>query len=137
MGTYRYQNDKQCGGDNLLNKRILKKIHSQSGESIGETLVALLISTLGILMLAGMIVASTRLIMYSRDTFVKYYVANNAVAIHDVSLNGEAIDNAETNSIIVTMTPGASSMLSTRSMNGSYYANVALGNNLVVSYSVP
>ena len=54
-------------------KNIKKKLNSRSGESIGETLVALLISSLALVMLASIITAGSSIIIKSRDKLSKYY----------------------------------------------------------------
>lgn len=61
-------------------KRIIKKMRGKVGESIGETLVALLISSLALLMLAGAISASTRVITASKAAMQAYYEENNKIA---------------------------------------------------------
>ena len=48
-------------------KEIKKKIKSTSGESIGESLVALLISALAIVMLAGALTSAASIIRKSKD----------------------------------------------------------------------
>lgn len=55
----------------------MKIIKNSRGESIAEVLIALLISSLGILMLAGMITSSSKMIQNSQDTMKKYYIENN------------------------------------------------------------
>ena len=52
---------------------IKKKIKSRSGETIAEVLIAFLISVLGLTMLAGMIVSSTRIIDNGRKAMEQYY----------------------------------------------------------------
>ncbi len=59
-------------------KRSVKKLHSRAGESIGETLVAVLISALALLILAGAISAATRVITRS-DTAVNEFYTNDAM----------------------------------------------------------
>lgn len=53
--------------------RIRNKLGSSSGESISETLVALLISALALVMLAGVIAASSRIVTRSRESMSTYY----------------------------------------------------------------
>ena len=48
-----------------MKKSIWKKLKSAAGETIGETLVALLISSLALMMLAGAVSAATRMITRS------------------------------------------------------------------------
>ena len=52
---------------------IKKKITSRKGETIAEVLIAFLISVLGLSMLAGMIVSSTKIIEKSRKAMEQYY----------------------------------------------------------------
>lgn len=58
---------------------LCKKLHSQSGETIGETLVALLISSLALVMLASMISATVNLVSKSQTKMDDYYIANTAL----------------------------------------------------------
>lgn len=58
-----------------MEKSIAAKLKSRAGESIGETLVALLISALALLMLAGAISAATRVVTQSRTAMTGYYAA--------------------------------------------------------------
>ena len=57
-----------------------EKLRSCSGESIAETLFALLISSLALLMLAGAIQASVNVIEKSRTAMGTYYERNNVVS---------------------------------------------------------
>ena len=58
-------------------KKIFEKLLSCAGESIGETLIALLISSLALLMLAGAISAATRIVTVSKTKMDDYYEADN------------------------------------------------------------
>ena len=51
---------------------ILRRLRSKAGESITEVLVALMISALGLMLLAGMITASSNMITKSRDKITDY-----------------------------------------------------------------
>lgn len=53
--------------------KIMNKLGSSSGESISETLVALLISALALVMLAGVIATSSRIVRKSRESMESYY----------------------------------------------------------------
>ena len=57
----------------------IKKLHSQAGETIAETLIALLISALALVMLAGAISTAARLIDRSEDVMEKYYEGINGL----------------------------------------------------------
>jgi len=48
-------------------------LHDQLGESIGETLIALLISSLALLMLAGAISTAGRIITRNKNSMNSYY----------------------------------------------------------------
>lgn len=58
-------------------KKMLEKIKSTKGESIGEVLVALLISSLALVLLASMITSSSTLIKNSRAKMSRYYYQND------------------------------------------------------------
>ena len=54
-------------------KSLCRKLKSRAGETISEVLIALLISSLGLVMLAAMITASARTITKSREVLETYY----------------------------------------------------------------
>lgn len=58
-------------------KTIHKKIKSTKGESIGEVLIALLISSLALVLLASMITSSSTMIKNSRAKMSRYYFQND------------------------------------------------------------
>lgn len=66
----------------------VRKLKSRSGETIAETLVALLIAALALVMLAGAIQAGTHIIDRSRDTFSDYYAQNEHLVKMDASGSG-------------------------------------------------
>ena len=57
-------------------KTIAKKLRRRLGETIAETLVALLVASLALMMLAGMIAATTRTVKLSEDKMDEYYEEN-------------------------------------------------------------
>ena len=59
-----------------LKKRIIEKICGKAGESIAETLIALLIASLALVMLASMIQSTNSLITTSKSTMDSYYIEN-------------------------------------------------------------
>ena len=59
-----------------LTIKVNNKLSSNAGESIAETLVALLISALALVMLAGSIYAASNMVTKSREQLKKYYRAN-------------------------------------------------------------
>ncbi len=56
-----------------LKTALKKKIGSQAGDSIAEVLVALLISSLALVMLASMITSSSKIITASKTKMQDYY----------------------------------------------------------------
>ena len=57
-------------------KRLIKKMNSTSGESIAETLVALLIASLALVILASMIQSTSNSIIKSKNKMNAYYTAS-------------------------------------------------------------
>ena len=62
-----------------MKRKILKKISGQSGETIAETLVALLIASLALMMLAGAVSSAMNVVTRSKKAMDDYYTVNNAV----------------------------------------------------------
>ncbi|MBQ6401262.1 MAG: hypothetical protein IJI20_03135 [Firmicutes bacterium] len=60
-------------------KKLLSKVRNKAGETIGETLVALLISSFALVMLAGAISASSGMITKSTDAMQAYYEESNEI----------------------------------------------------------
>ena len=110
-----------------MNKQIIKKLNRQSGETLTETLVALLIAALALVMLAGMISSTTRIVTRSRTTMNSYYAENNMVAEQGAS-EGTAY-------ITLGLVNGGTE--ESKQYSVSVYLNDTLGNTPVVSYRVP
>lgn len=64
----------------MKRNRIIKKIKSQSGESIIETMTAVLIAAMAMTMLAGAIMSGMRIIGESRAKMDTYFQAANAIS---------------------------------------------------------
>lgn len=62
---------------------IKRKIRNIKGESLGEVLIALLISTFAIMLLAGMIGSATNIISRSRDSMTQYYENSRLLTEYD------------------------------------------------------
>ena len=56
--------------------RVLQRVRSQSGDSLVEALVAVLISSLSILMLASVMASTVRIILDTNQKMEQYYAAN-------------------------------------------------------------
>ena len=111
--------------------RMRNKVKSKKGESITEVLVALLISALAIVLLAGMVNASTNMILKSKDKMEKYANAENNV----VERNGEgesgAVQIVDSNNNPVTLTDGAGT-----DIDVAYFTNNESVQHTVRSYKV-
>lgn len=64
-------------------KQIVNKLRSRAGETIGEVLVALLVSTLALMILAGMISATSGIVKTSETKINDYYEANAGLETFD------------------------------------------------------
>ena len=62
-----------------MHKRIITKVKSRAGETIAEVLVALLISSVALVMLAGMIASTTSMVTQSKSKMEDYYEANETL----------------------------------------------------------
>jgi len=60
-----------------MRKTIQSKLKSCVGESIGETLIALLISALALIMLAGAISSASRIVTRNKASMEEYYIGGN------------------------------------------------------------
>ena len=107
-----------------MNKKIISKIRSSSGESIAETMVAVLIAAFALLMLAAMIRTSSRLITQSGQKMSEYYAENNEVAEQTGS-------EASIGELTVTIQASGSSDTDEGTVNG--YKNDLLSKD-VISY---
>lgn len=58
--------------------KVFKKLRSRAGESIGETLIALLISALALLMLAGAVSSASRIVTRNKTAMEYYYGTKQA-----------------------------------------------------------
>lgn len=64
----------------MMMNKLKKKLSSQAGESIAETLVALLIAALALIMLAGAITTASGVVVRSRNVLSQYYAENEELA---------------------------------------------------------
>ena len=118
------------------------KLRSTSGESIAETLIALLISSVGLVMLASMITASARLITKSKSAMESYYGANNYLESRgeDAAAGSAGTgDNSplKNGSMTITLKPAAvsfGSSVDSETFTVNYYENATIGGKPVVSY---
>ena len=106
--------------------RMKAKLLSPAGESIAETLIALLISALALLMLAGAVTTATRVVDLSRRHMAKYYSEDAKLA--EIKGSGTATvtltDNTDDAPLEDQMYAGLASA-----------ANTTFGKNVVVRYT--
>ena len=122
-----------------MKRRIFEKLSSKAGESIGETLVALLISALALMMLAGAVTSGMRVVTRSKDAMDGYYTVSNALAAKDTAKpvkDGLTVqgDFYYPNGITITasdLMPDAA----TYTANG--WANQQLSGKPVIAYTKP
>ena len=107
-------------------KQMTKKLRSRAGESIGETLVALLISALALMMLAGAVSTATNVVMKSKTTMSEYYQKDNQLA-----------NASGGNDLTVTLTDTSTEGTpSPQVISANYKLNDVLGVQ-VVAYAAP
>ncbi|MBR1560668.1 MAG: hypothetical protein IJ646_10560 [Clostridia bacterium] len=103
---------------------LMKKLRSRAGESIGETLVSLLISALALMMLAGAISAAMRVVTTSNDKMTTYYQGDNTLANPSVD-SGKIME--------IKLTDGT---ITSTYTEVPYYMNSAFSNKTAVTYVV-
>lgn len=113
-------------------KKLLKKKHekretifSNKGESIAETLIALLIASVALVMLASMIQSTNSLVLTSENKMNEYYEANMEL---------ESYNSPRTATIIISTQSGSPS-LNVSVQNVPYQGNSVFSNNPVFAYS--
>lgn len=109
---------------------IVSRLKSSRGETLAETLVAVLISALSLVILAGMITAATRLITKSRDSVRSYVESENALA-DPASAGTEGTVIIRMNSSEIKPYDGSSG-----TGIGVYYYELSAAGRKVVSYRV-
>ena len=68
-----------------MKQRVFNKLSKQSGETIAETLVALLIASLALVMLAGAVSSAMNTVTRSKNTMDDYYTVNNALVVRSTA----------------------------------------------------
>lgn len=109
--------------------KLFAKLNSRTGETIAETLVALLISALALIMLAGAISTTSRIVTESENKMQEYYTANNGLAEpsgKDGSLTILTIADNEGKGVILFGT--------TSDINIAYSKNDVFSGHPVVAY---
>lgn len=104
-----------------MRQAIGRKLRSRAGESIAETLVSVLIAAVALVMLAGMISTTLRLVEDSSKKIEAYYTANDALTKLSVLENADVTTYSGTISIKVD--PDLSEAISIPAKNVTFYQN--------------
>ncbi len=114
--------------------RIRKKLRERRGESLSETLLALLISALALAMLAGAISSAANVITRGKEQMELYYAADAYIARHD----GESVEDVNKSITGVTVTINEELAEGSGALSKEYsttcYENDAFGAKPVISY---
>lgn len=104
-----------------------RKLRSTAGESIAETLIAVLISALALVILAGAISATARIIIDSDNAMGRYYDMDANLATHS--------DASSTLNVTISRTDSEGNLTPIDFYSGvDYYENNAFANRTVVAY---
>ena len=102
--------------------KLRAKLKSRAGETLAEVLIALLVSTVAVVMLASMITSSVKIILKSSETMKAYY--------EDTSLISPAGD---TGSVTVKFGDGSDSTDS-YTLSAKFSETYKLGGKDIISY---
>lgn len=111
--------------------RMKRRLRSRNGESIAETLIAVMIAALALALLAGMIATGTRLVKRSRESTALYAAAQNTLA----EQSGGESGTVKVSMKLSDSYPGSIEQADDGSFDVSYYAATVAGKT-VVSYKV-
>lgn len=92
-------------------QRLMRKLKSENGESIGEVLVAMLVVSLGSILFASMVTASQRLVTRSNKAYQSYVTSRNQME----SESGNTI-STESSSVSIKEDPTSSSTTNNRNV---------------------
>ena len=107
----------------LFSERLKQKLHSNSGESIAETLVSVLIAALALLLLAGTMRSASNIVTRSREKLKDYYDASETM-----------VTTTPDTEATVTITDGSASGGITISSSIKYNENDTFSDVPVVMY---
>ncbi len=91
---------------NRFIKKLNSKFRTEKGESIAEVLVALLISSVGLVMLAAMISSSVKMLQQSKTGLFDYVEAENSIVEQSGGESGSIIIKSGDAKISLTDTSG-------------------------------
>lgn len=111
-------------------QRAVRMLTSNAGESIGETLIALLISALALVMLAGAISSTARMITASDKQMGKYYNGDDNL-VKQTTQGGNPL------TVTITGENGTVKTIESHTSKIRWYKNDAFANKPVVAYKLP
>lgn len=124
-------------------KKQLRKLKNRRGETITETLVALLIASIALVMLASMISSTSSIVTTSTKAMQEYYNANNRMLSHGTAAttgegtgSGSAEGNTTGSAQITFSITGTDSTLNLEPQNVTLYENNRFEKTPVISYQV-
>ena len=109
----------------------VSKLKDNHGESITETLVALLIASFALIMLAGAITTSVRIVSSSKKKIGEYYNADKYLVEQNSTVSGTESGSMSI-SATVTIAEGSKTLIGI----GSRYTNKVFSDHPVTAYSV-
>ena len=122
-------------------KKRLRKLKNSRGETITETLVALLIASIALVMLASMISSTSSIVTTSTKAMQEYYNANNRMLSHGTAAtvgegtgSGSAEGNTMGSAQITFSITGTESTLTLGPKNITLYENNRFEKTPVISY---
>ncbi|MBO4419995.1 MAG: hypothetical protein J5789_09265 [Oscillospiraceae bacterium] len=116
-------------------RRLKARLRSKRGESIAEVLIALMISSMALVLLAGMITATTGIVKKSKDATNEYTGKSNQLV---EKLDSECSGSGEVHFLLRNVSGALSDTKLTDSAEESisvlYYVNESIGSVKVTSY---
>lgn len=109
-------------------KSVFRKLRSSCGESLAETLIAVLVIAVALTMLAGMITSTSNLIRQSDDKLKEYYTASEK--LETFSGSGTETGAVEFQVSLSTYNPN----LTIPSVNVQYAENAVFSSYPVIAY---
>lgn len=114
----------------MRKRRFVEKLKSQVGESIAEVLIALLISSLALVMLASMISSTTSMVSTGKSAMKEYYACNEDLE----KLTKTEEKTTKTEGVSITIKLAAGTSIAEKTIPVTVYGNECLGKP-VYSYS--
>ena len=112
---------------------IKRKLYLNMGESIGETLIALLVASLALVMLAGAISSGSNSITKSKDKLDKYYSATEDVVTRSSDSSTEYRYTIVSGTMMIT-DPSNTIQFNPGGESVTFYENNEFSNKPVIAY---